>query len=279
MTQYSHVFNRLGTALGMEALQATVKCYAPELKALTSQHRPRAADVAYATAHERQKLDIYSNNDATAKPVILFVHGGGFALGSKEGSGNIGAMALQLGLVGVVMNYRLVPDYQWPSGADDITAAIHWLQHHIRNYGGDPENIILAGTSAGAVHCAGYLQQQADTLAIKAAVLLSGFYGFTPLEAMDTAYYGTGDGVQARLPLNAVIDCPLPLFIASAEFDPPRMQQEFSQLQQARLAKHGQLPIALNLVGHNHYSLSIHLGTSDTLLRDHIGAFIRNVTA
>ena len=67
-------------------------------------------------------------------------------------------------MVGVTMNYRLAPQHRWPSGAEDVGAAIEWLATEIGGYGGDAGRIVVAGHSAGASHVAGFLAGQARTL-------------------------------------------------------------------------------------------------------------------
>ena len=67
------------------------------------------------------------------KPVLLFVHGGGFIAGDKHTEGspfysNIGAWAVKNGFTGVNMTYRLAPANPWPAGIEDIRAAVEFIQ-------------------------------------------------------------------------------------------------------------------------------------------------------
>jgi triacylglycerol lipase len=77
----------------------------------------------------------------------------------------------------------------------------------------------------------------------------------------------------------AVTETRLPLLVACAQYDPPRFQAEFLGLMQDRLARHGTMPRALILTGHNHYSMTLHLGTADRRLADEIGDFVRDASA
>ncbi|MFD2779896.1 alpha/beta hydrolase [Novosphingobium pokkalii] len=106
-------------------------------------------------------------------------------------------MAAQAGLIGAVINYRLAPDHTWPAGSEDVLAALDWLVAHVADHGGDPQRIVLMGTSAGAVHVAGAIRLRPD-LAVRGAVLLSGLYGHTPLDERDMAYYGPAESYAAR---------------------------------------------------------------------------------
>jgi acetyl esterase/lipase len=187
-------------------------------------------------------------------------------------------MAAQGGFLGVVINYRLAPDHAWPAGAEDVASVVAWLKAEAARHGGDPDRIVLMGTSAGAVHVAAYLKL-AGAKDIRAAILLSGLYGYTPLDQRDTLYYGDAALYPDRMPLDAVASTPLPLFLACAEFDPPRFQAEFLGLLQDRLHRHGTMPRACILSGHNHYSMAMHLGTADRRLADEIYTFVRETTA
>jgi hypothetical protein len=78
------------------------------------------------------------------------------------------------------------------------------------------------------------------------------------------------------MPREAVAATKVPLFLACAEFDPPRFQAEWLGLMQERFARHGNLPRAHFGTGHNHYSLALHLGTADRRLADEIVGFIED---
>jgi len=143
-----------------------------------------ARDLGYGPA-ERNVLDVFAAPDAgRGKPVVVFVHGGGFVRGAKRAEGtpfydNVALWAAGYGLVGVTINYRLAPDSTWPSGIEDLGAVVAWLKTNIAQYGGDPNKVVLWGHSAGAAHVADYLASQASrgtVGGIAGAVLTSGFY-------------------------------------------------------------------------------------------------------
>ncbi|WP_298400207.1 alpha/beta hydrolase [Sphingobium sp.] len=282
MNQVGHAIAALGTDLGPDIL---IQCHAlfdAEQGALLAQVPVSNGDVAYGP-HERHRLDLYRPERKGGAPILVFVHGGGFLKGDKGGAdawpnANVGRMAAQAGFLGAVINYRLAPDNMWPAGAEDVAAVVAWLKVNAARHGGDPDRIVLMGTSAGAVHVASYVAV-AGVADVRAAILLSGLYGFTPLEARDALYYGDPSVYPERMPLEAVASTDLPLLVACAEFDPPRFQAEFLGLMQDRLSRHGAMPRALILPGHNHYSMPMHLGTTDRRLADEICAFVRETTS
>lgn len=273
----------LGSTLGPDVLATTIGLFEGEQKALVAQQPVSDCDISYGP-HERHTLDIYQPALAAEdlSPVLVFVHGGGFLKGDKGSdthwhNSNVGRMAARAGYVGVVINYRLAPENTWPSGGEDVAAVVAWLKDNAAQYAGDADNIVLMGTSAGAVHLSTYLKLNSDTDHVRGLVLLSGLYGFTSMDERDTAYYGEHSLYSERAPLDAVVNTALPLLVVCSEFDPPRFQQEFVGLLQERLALHNKLPKALIVSGHNHYSLAMHLGTSDTRLADEIFSFVKKI--
>jgi acetyl esterase/lipase len=268
----------LGNSLGPETLSRSAALFEAEQVALANRIPPLARDIAYGP-HPRHRLDLYGPAAAERLPVLVFVHGGGFVLGDKGDAGrwtnaNVGRMAADAGMIGCVINYRLAPEHGWPAGSEDVAAAVDWLRTHVAQHGGDPARIVLAGTSAGAIHIAGYLklrpQHQSE---VRGAILLSGLYGYTELDPKDLRYYAA-DAYAEQMPRAAVEETGLPLLIACAEFDPPRFQQEFVGVLDARLARHGALPRGHMASGHNHYSMAMHLGTADRRLADAMLEFV-----
>ncbi|WP_240499996.1 alpha/beta hydrolase [Sphingomonas montana] len=268
----------IGQRLGPDVLTAVQALFRAEQDALAAVRPATASDLRYGV-DPRQTLDLYVPSGAEGATVLLWVHGGGFVRGEKASpdhpfNAHVGRWAARSGMVGAVMNYRLAPDHGWPAGGEDVGAAIAWLVAHVAEHGGDPARIVVMGTSAGAVHVATHLRLRPDGGGMAAAVLLSGLYGFTPLDTRDTLYYGDAADYPERRPREAVVGTTMPLFVACAEHDPARFQTETVQLLAARLALHGTLTRSYIAGGHNHFSLACHIGGSDTRLTDEVLGFI-----
>jgi acetyl esterase/lipase len=109
-------------------------------------------DVSYGPA-ERNILDVAAAKDVgTGRPVIIFVHGGGFGGGNKSAANspfydNIPFWIASQGLVGVNINYRYAPASQWPSGIEDMNLLVAWLKANVAQYGGDPNKLFFWGKS------------------------------------------------------------------------------------------------------------------------------------
>ena len=89
-------------------------------------------------------------------PVVVFCHGGIWATGEKWHYAPFATRLAQAGVITAVIQYTLYgyPSALAPTMAEEVSQALTWTFDHIRSLGGDPENVTLAGHSAGAHLCA-----------------------------------------------------------------------------------------------------------------------------
>ncbi len=90
------------------------------------------------------------DDDAAGKPGYLHIHGGGYIMGSPEGSdiGNV-AVCAKLGAVVLSVDYRLAPEHPIPAPLDDCYAGLAWLHENASDLGVDRNRIGIGGESAG----------------------------------------------------------------------------------------------------------------------------------
>ena len=112
----------------------------------------RVANVPYADEGRNDStLDIYYPSVTSEPlPVVLWVHGGGWVLGDKADIADYAVQLAKQGYVVVSMNYALAPDTTYPTPVIQTNQALMYVKNHVSEYQGDPENIFLAGNSAGA---------------------------------------------------------------------------------------------------------------------------------
>ncbi|HEY6555978.1 MAG TPA: alpha/beta hydrolase [Polyangiaceae bacterium] len=105
-----------------------------------------------------RKLDLYLPAGETPKPVIVWVHGGGWTVGDKterdENGVQRGALKSILaqvprGIAVASINYRLSGEATFPAPVQDVKLAVRWLKANAATYKLDPNKVILAGESAG----------------------------------------------------------------------------------------------------------------------------------
>jgi acetyl esterase len=83
-------------------------------------------------------------------PVVVFYHGGGWALGDLDTHEGVArAHAVGAEAIVVSVDYRLAPEHPFPAAVDDAWAALQWVGEHAAELGGDPTRIAVAGDSAG----------------------------------------------------------------------------------------------------------------------------------
>ncbi|XP_058463050.1 esterase B1-like [Malaya genurostris] len=120
-------------------------------------------DAAESASEDCLFLNVYTpnpglNSSSDGLPVMVWIHGGGFALGSGDSSFYCPKYLVQQGVVVVTCNYRLGPFgfLYLPSmgiygnmGLKDQRLVLKWAQENIRAFGGDSSNVTLFGESAG----------------------------------------------------------------------------------------------------------------------------------
>ncbi len=266
----------------------TAKIYAP-----LQEQEPYAGikvvrDVAYGT-HARNVVDIFTpEGGAAGRPVLMFVHGGGYVRGNKRPLGspfydNIMVFAARHGMVGVNVEYRLAPEFAWPAGVEDVGAAVRFVGDKITSYGGDPARVFLMGHSAGAGHVAAYVSHPEfhgpKGAGIAGAIFSSGpSYQIKTQEPAEStlAYFGADTSRYAeRSALPGLLKTDIPFMFSSAELDPPAIATQFTVLKDAMCKSAHGCVRSIVLPRHSHMSESYSIGTADTQFSDQILEFIK----
>ena len=180
---------------------------------------PCHLDVSYGQTIE-EKLDIFNGADRDA-PVFIFVHGGYWRACSSKDFSCVAFGPRAMGFCTVCINYALCPQVTIDEIVRQVRSAVAWVYRNIRNYGGDPERIVLAGQSAGAHLVAMTLLTDwrdvyglPDNL-IRGAIVNSGLYDLAPLRYswLQPAIQLNEGIVRRNSPLLHVRRLPTPLLI------------------------------------------------------------------
>lgn len=149
------------------------------------QDRARDPGFGRSTGEDCLSLNVWSPSGATGRPVLVWIHGGGFA----NGSGDIydaRRLATRGDIVVVTVNYRLGapgflahPALVGPGGVGnygftDQQTALRWVRDNITGFGGDSAKVTIAGESAGAMSVCDHLVAPGSAGLFRAAIMASG---------------------------------------------------------------------------------------------------------
>jgi acetyl esterase/lipase len=250
-------------------------------------------DIHYGP-HARQRLDIFGERsaDGAARPVVMFIHGGAFTRGNKSFDGLIYDNVLHWfalrGFVGVNVEYRLAPEIRFPQGAEDVSAAVRWVEHEIDAYGGDPTRLFMIGHSAGGSHLLTYLTDPcmgaAPSPHIKAATIVSGrldldLHPENPNASSVAAYFD--DDAETLSNASAIahahrLDRPILIAIAQHE---NRFLDIYGRRYADRVQQNGQTCHLVEVPDHNHTSIVAHINAGDNRFSNRVLDFFRSFSS
>jgi acetyl esterase/lipase len=201
------------------------------------------------TAH----LDIYTPLTAGGhpRPVILWIHGGGFISSSSATVRDYAILVAHAGYTFASLDYSIAPGARYPVPVRQANAALRYLRAHARRFGGDPARLVLGGDSAGAQIASQVAAVQTDAAlarsvgltaavppgALRGVVLFCGIYdastvagtGFFALRTYLWAYTGVRDWTSYRAidqlstTRHVTAQYP-PTFLTAGDADPLRTQ-------------------------------------------------------
>jgi acetyl esterase/lipase len=110
------------------------------------------ADLAYREVEGwRGTIDLHLPGGPGPHPAVLYLHGGGWRMGSKASGARHASEWLGMGLAVAAASYRLVQTAPAPAAAEDVHAALDWLREHGAAHRLDAERIVVCGHSAGGL--------------------------------------------------------------------------------------------------------------------------------
>jgi len=189
---------------------------------------------------------------AGARPLHVFLHGGGFWLGSVDElvvDATCRERCLGADCVVVSVDYRLGPEHRYPSPVEDCYRALSWAVAHAAELGADPDDVSIGGVSAGANLAAAVALMARDlggpalrlqllevppldlTLATMRSAGVGDEFGITVAEMELCAQLYLPTPESAREPyasplLAPVLDGLAPAHVMTAEYDPLRRDGE-----------------------------------------------------
>ena len=139
---------------------------------------------------------------AASSPGILYLHGGGFVIGSPDTHDRLTReLAEGSGARVLSLHYALAPEHPYPAALEDCMDAVRWLAGHASELGMDPARLVIGGDSAGANLSAATILRLRDEDApqevrFRAALLLYGW--FTEEETASMRAWGDRDFILSK---------------------------------------------------------------------------------
>ncbi|RDC65696.1 alpha/beta hydrolase [Adhaeribacter pallidiroseus] len=184
-----------------------IVCYLlGNLSGCTFKRIHRTKNIAYTQfqsrvyTKEQQHLNVFAprRQGKNLKKVLIFMHGGSWNSGKKATYNFLGNRLARKNVVAVIIDYPLSPKANYAQMATAAASAVKWTKENIKNYGGDPHNIFVAGHSAGG-HLAALItvrHQYLDSLglenSIKGTILIDAagldMYGYLQEEKLPTGH-------------------------------------------------------------------------------------------
>jgi hypothetical protein len=287
----------LGTDIQV-AIPASIRIYAPILKANAGAIQSINKETFSYGSNPRQMLDVYypppdvKSSGVSSAPILIFFYGGGFVRGDrvltafKSGLvyANLGYFFASLGYITIIPDYRLLPEAKFPSGGEDVLAALEWTDGR---FGGHGHDIYLMGNSAGGVHIATFALAEefapkrstfiGPGRGLKGLIFVSVPFSFRAAHEYRNgtleAYFGPNIEHNSPMGLLKLLEMsgttlPTPMLVFSCSLDPDdeiiEPTREFSELCQtlARNAGDSDMFQMEVIEGHNHISPVLSVGTA-----------------
>src|SRR5271163_2987084 len=128
--------------------------------------------------------DVIVPKGAGPHPVMLYIHGGGWIMGSPKTHDKIARQFAADGYLTINLDYRLAPEHPFPAGIDDCVFAAKWIASNARRWNGDANRLAVGGDSAGGNLTAATLvalSSDASAPKARAGVLIYGVFDFPAL--------------------------------------------------------------------------------------------------
>jgi acetyl esterase/lipase len=160
-------------------------------------------DIVFGTAGGRElRLDFAKPVLCRADkvPLLVYIHGGGWIQGSKDGviDTPLAGMAFQLGFAVASIDYRLAPEWRFPAQVHDCKLAVRYLRANADALGINPDRIAAVGGSAGG-HLASILGTTDDDDGLEGP----GLAGISSRVSVVAEYFGPTDLTDVETPLTS----------------------------------------------------------------------------
>lgn len=226
---------------------------------------PQHIDLRYGP-RERNRIDLLKAN--SGGPTLVFIHGGYWQTRAKENFTFCAAGPMAHGINVALIGYTLAPDATLDEIVEEVRTAIDYLVGELPSLGGDPEQIVVSGWSAG-----GHLSSMVlGHPRIRAGLLISGVYDLEPIRhsylnvklGLDEAMSRRNSPVVQQGGVNK------PLVIVAGSGELPLLRKQSADFAAHRVL-HGLPVVYEEIPGANHFTMMDELASPSGRLTTLVG--------
>jgi acetyl esterase len=211
----------------IDALRAHLQLFTPFVNA-----NPPAVgrvDVGVALG-DGISADIIVPPGAPPFPTLIYLHGGGWSIGSPASHGKLTRqLCVGAGAVVVAVDYRLAPEHPFPTPLEDCVAAARWTRTNMARWGGDPQRTAIAGDSAGGNLSAAVVNDLRGEFPFRGVLLIYGAFDVLGCWRDYDRYAPEEDPILPKVPMKLMLDAYLS---GGASNDDPRVSPLKADLRQ-----------------------------------------------
>ncbi|CAM3696485.1 alpha/beta hydrolase [Polynucleobacter brandtiae] len=223
-----------------------------------AQHPPKT--FAYGSSNA-EKLDVFAPANAKDLPVMIFIHGGEWNVGTKDAYSSLAAPFLQSNAICVVLGFDNIPPNTISGMVGQVRRAIEWVFKNAKQIGADQNKMYVSGHSSGG-HLTSMMlvtewqKQGLPANLFKGGVVLSGWTNLYPdsLSIRQQYLKLKPADIKQFSPVDYAQNVTCPVIVAYGALESPYMQMQ-SEIWAKKLRSHSRLAGSYRVANHNHYQM------------------------
>lgn len=222
----------------------------------------------------QEKLDVFAPENAKDLPVMIFVHGGEWHMGTKELYSSLAVPFLQSNAICVIIGFDNIPPNTMSGIVGQVRSAVTWVFKNAKQIGADSNNIYISGHSSGG-HLASMMlvtewkKQGLPANLLKGGVIMSGWTNLYPdsLSIRQKYLKLTPADIKQFSPVDYSQNITCPVIVAYGSLESPYMQLQ-SQIWAKKIKSYGRLAGAYRVANYNHYQMpSLFTNTNNEIIK------------
>ncbi len=252
-------------------LNMFVKDFSANSAKVRAQYPPKTFSYGSSVA---EKLDVFAPVNAKDLPVMIFIHGGEWRVGSKDAYSSLALPFIQSNAICVVLGFDNIPPNTMSGMVGQVRRAIAWVYKNAKQIGADPNNMYISGHSSGG-HLTSMMlvtewqKQGLPANLFKGGAVLSGWTNLYPDSISIRQKYLklTPNDIKEFSPVDYAQNVSCPVIVAYGALESPYMQMQ-SEIWAKKLRSHSRLAGSYRVANHNHYQMpSLFTNTNNQIIK------------